>query len=192
MIVSAIVAMSRNRVIGNNNELPWHLPADLKYFKRTTLRHHVIMGRNTYYSIGRPLPNRTNIVLTRDPYFIADGIYIAHSIYEALEMAYDAGEEEVFIIGGGQVYASAMSYLDKIYVTLVDIVIDGDTYFPPLSPEEWQLVDENFYEADADNLYGYTFCTYERIQHPGTDAPLSVEDQADRDLSAGNHDQSID
>lgn len=163
MIVSAIVAVGDDLVIGKDNELPWHLPADLKYFKRKTLDHHIIMGKNTFYSIGRPLPKRYNIVLTRDPFFIADGIYVAHSIYEALEIAYDAGDDEVFIIGGAQVYRTAMEYLDKIYLTRVDISVAGDTYFPEILPSDWKLIGEVKHDADDKNKYSYAFCTYERI-----------------------------
>ena len=163
MIVSAIVAASENGVIGVDNKLPWHLPADLKYFKRKTLDHHVIMGKNTFYSIGRPLPKRTNIVLTRDPYFVADGIYVAHSVYEALEIAYDADEEEVFVIGGAQVYKAAMKFLDKIYLTRVDISVIGDTYLEKLPSDEWELTSEVKHDADEKNDYSYAFCTFERI-----------------------------
>ncbi len=162
MIVSAIVAASTDGVIGIDNKLPWHLPADLKYFKRKTLDHHVIMGKNTFYSIGRPLPKRTNIVLTRDPYFVADGIYVAHSVYEALEIAYDSGETEVFVIGGAQVYEAAKKFFDKIYLTRVDISVVGDTYLMEILPNEWDLVSEVKHDADEKNDYSYTFCTYER------------------------------
>jgi len=164
MIVSAIVAASKDGVIGVDNKLPWHLPADLKYFKRKTLDHHVVMGKNTFFSIGRPLPKRTNIVLTRDPYFVADNIYVAHSVYEALEIAYDAGEEEVFIIGGAQVYEASMKFLDKIFLTRVDISVVGDTYLPEILPTDWKLTSEVKHEADEKNEYSYTFCTYERIR----------------------------
>ncbi len=164
MIVSAIVAVSIDGVIGNDNMLPWHLPADLKYFKRKTLDHHVIMGKNTFYSIGRPLPKRSNVVLTRDPFFVADGIYVAHSVYEALEIAYEAGEEEVFVIGGAQVYRTALDYFDKIYLTRVDVSVVGDTYFPEILPSQWKLTSEIKHEADDKNDYAYTFCTYERIR----------------------------
>ncbi|MCL4147634.1 UNVERIFIED_CONTAM: hypothetical protein GTU68_003337 [Idotea baltica] len=163
MIVSAIVAASNNGVIGNDNQLPWHLPADLKYFKRKTLDHHVVMGKNTFFSIGFPLPKRTNIVLTRDPFFVADGFYVAHSVYEALEIAYEADEEEVFIIGGAQVYTASMDYLDKIYLTRVDISITGDTYLPEILPEDWKLVSETKHEPDDKNEFPYAFLTYERI-----------------------------
>lgn len=163
MIVSAIVAAGTNNVIGLDNALPWHLSADLKYFKRKTLDHHIIMGKNTFYSIGRPLPKRTNIVLTRDPYFVADGIYVAHSVYEALEIAYEAGEEEVFIIGGAQVYAASLEFVDKIYLTRVDVSLVGDTYFPEMPADQWKLVSEQAHLADEKNDHPYSFCVYERI-----------------------------
>lgn len=164
MIVSAIVAASTEGVIGVDNKLPWHLPADLKYFKRKTLDHHIIMGKNTFYSIGRPLPKRANIVLTRDPFFVADDIYVAHSVYEALEIAFEANEEEVFIIGGAQVYTASMEYLDKIYLTRVDISVAGDTYLPEILSTDWKLVSEVKHEKDDKNDYSYSFLTYERIQ----------------------------
>lgn len=163
MIVSAIVAVSENGVIGNDNELPWHLPADLKYFKRKTLDHHVIMGRNTFLSIGKPLVKRSNIVLTRDPFFLADGVQVAHSVYEALEIAHDAGEEEAFIIGGAQVYKAAMPYLDKIYLTRVDVSVEGDTYLMDIPEDEWESISEEKHEADDKNKYNYSFCTYQKI-----------------------------
>ena len=116
MIVSAIVAAAQNNVIGNDNDIPWRLSSDLKYFKRTTINHHVIMGRKTFLSMGRPLPKRTNIVLTRDLMFAGSGLLIAHSIEEALSMAYDNDEEEVFIIGGGEIYRQSMPYLSLIHI----------------------------------------------------------------------------
>ena len=164
MIVSAIVAASTNGVIGKDNELPWHISADLKYFKRRTLDHHVIMGKNTFFSIGFPLPKRTNIVLTRDPYFAADNIYVAHSVYEALELAYDGHDDEAFIIGGAQVYKASMEYLDKIYLTRVDVILEGDVFFPELDPEKWMLISEDQHEADEKNDHPYSFCIYERVR----------------------------
>ena len=166
MNVNAIVAVSKNKVIGADNKLPWYLPADLKFFKRTTLGHHIIMGRKTFLSLNKPLPKRTNIVLTRDPFFIADGVLVAHSIYEALEIAFEREEKEVFIIGGGEIYEQSLPYLDKIYLTEVDIEVDGDTYFPELPASEWQLIHEEKHEADDRNAYDYTFKTYQKIQTP--------------------------
>lgn len=164
MIVSAIVAMARNRVIGQHNQIPWYLPADLKFFKKTTLHHHVIMGRNTFLSIGRPLPLRTNIVVTRDPFFIASGCLIAHSVEEALRMAIDNGEEEAFIIGGGQIYEQSQAYWDRIYCTLVEADIDGDVFFPETNPETWTLISSEPHPADDRNAFAYTFQVLERKQ----------------------------
>lgn len=163
MIVSAIVATARNGVIGKNNEIPWYLPADLKYFKRTTIDHHVIMGRKTFESMGRPLPKRTNIVVTRDVFFIASGCLIARTIEEALGMAYDNGETEAFIIGGGEIYRQSMKYCDRIYLTEIDIEPEGDVFFPEMDAAEWALSSSEAHPADEKNEWAYTFKVYERI-----------------------------
>ncbi|MBY5958179.1 type 3 dihydrofolate reductase [Membranicola marinus] len=163
MILSAIVAISSNNVIGKDNDLPWYLPADLKYFKKTTLGHPVIMGRKSYESIGRPLPKRTNIVVTRDPYFISSNILVAHSIGEAVELARDTDSEEVFIIGGAMVYEHSLPHLNRLYITEVHGEFEGDTFFPEWNPEEWKLVSEEPHLADDKNEYNYVFKVYERI-----------------------------
>lgn len=162
MIVSAIVAAAKNNVIGKDNEIPWYLPADFAYFKKTTLNHHVLMGRNCFRSIGRPLPKRTNIVITRDPFFSADGVLVAHSIEEALGMAFDNGEEEVFILGGGEIYRESMDLWDKLYLTEVDIEPEGDVYFPEINADEWQETWRETHQADEKNECGYTFRILER------------------------------
>lgn len=162
MIVSAIAAMAQNRVIGYENRIPWYLPADLKYFKRTTLNHHIIMGRKSFQSIGKPLPKRTNVVITRDPFFVASNVLIARSIEGALEIAYDNGEEEAFIIGGGQIYEQSRQYWDRLYLTVVDIEVKGDVYFPAIEEDEWRLVSEERHAADERNEYSYAFQVYER------------------------------
>jgi dihydrofolate reductase len=164
MTISAILAMSKNRVIGKDNQIPWHLSADLKYFKRTTLNHHIIMGRKTFLSIGNPLPKRTNVVLTRNPFFIASNVLVATSIEEGLQLARDNGEEETFIIGGGEIYRQSMPYLDKIYLTLIEVEVEGDVFFPELDESQWQLVSEEAHKADDKNEYNYSFLIYERIQ----------------------------
>ena len=163
MTISAIVAISKNRVIGNENDIPWYLPADLKYFKKTTLNHPIIMGRNTFQSIGKPLPKRANIVLTRNPFFIASGCLITHSLEQALELAFDHEDEEVFIIGGGQIYELALPYLDKIYLTEVDLEVPGEVFFPILPDDEWKEVAAEAHQADEKNEYAYTFKIYTRI-----------------------------
>ncbi|MFN0016560.1 MAG: dihydrofolate reductase [Saprospiraceae bacterium] len=164
MIVSAIVAVAKNGVIGKDNEIPWYLPADLAYFKRTTLEHHVIMGRNSFHSIGRPLPKRVNVVVTRDPFFAAEGVLVAHSVEEALGIAFDNGEAEAFIIGGGAIYRDSMDIWDKIYLTEVDIVPAGDVFFPEIDFSEWKETWREVHQADEKNEYVYTFRILERIQ----------------------------
>ncbi|MEM6316311.1 MAG: type 3 dihydrofolate reductase [Bacteroidota bacterium] len=164
MTTSAIVAISNNRVIGNDNDIPWYLPADLKYFKRRTLNHHIIMGRKTFQSIGRPLPKRTNIVLTRDMFFAATNCLIAHSLEHALTLAKDNGETEAFIIGGGQIYEMALPLLDKIYLTEVDVEVEGDVVFPFLPPNEWVEVSAEAHRADEKNAHDYVFKVFERVE----------------------------
>jgi len=163
MIVSAIVATADNNVIGKDNDIPWYLPADLKYFKKTTLNHHIIMGRKSFESIGRPLPKRTNIVISRNPYFIATNCIKASSVEEALTIAHDNGEEEAFIIGGGQIYELSKAYWDRVYLTEVHAKVNGDIYFPPLLEENWRLISEEAHQADEKNEYDFTFKVLERI-----------------------------
>jgi dihydrofolate reductase len=152
MIISAIAAMSSNRVIGREGDLPWHLPRDMRFFKETTMGHYIIMGRNNFASMNyRPLRGRTNIVLTRDPFFITSSAIVAHAIEEALSIALDAGEEEVFIIGGGEIYKQSIHLWDKIYLTEVIKEIAGDTYFPEIDMNEWQLTSSGYFEADEKN-----------------------------------------
>lgn len=168
MLVSAIVATAKNNVIGKNNQIPWYLPADLAYFKRTTLDHHVLMGRNCFQSIGRPLPKRTNIVITRDPFFTAEGVLVAHSIEEALGLAFDNGEQEAFIIGGGAIYRESMDLWDRVYLTEVDLTVDGDVFFPELTPGDWRETWREHHEPDAKNEWAYTFRILERVEEePG-------------------------
>lgn len=163
MIVSAIVAISKNRVIGRDNEIPWHLSGDMKFFKRTTMDHHVIMGRKTFLSMGRPLPKRTNIVITRDLYFIASGCIIARSIEEALEIAFDNEETEAFIIGGGEIYQQSLGYWDKIYLTEVDVEIpDGEVFFPELNLDKWRTLSTDKFPADENNDHAYQIKVLER------------------------------
>lgn len=162
MLVSAIVATAHNNVIGKDNDIPWYLPADLKYFKKKTLHHHIIMGRKNYQSIGRPLPKRTNVIITRDPFFIASNCIVKSSLEEALEAAHDNGEEEAFIIGGGMIYELSQSYWDRVYLTEVDLKVEGDIYFPKLDLEKWKLVSSEPHEADEKNEFNYTFKLFER------------------------------
>jgi dihydrofolate reductase len=158
MIISAIAAMSSNRVIGRDGDLPWDLPRDMRYFMRTTTGHHVIMGRRNFASMGyRPLRNRVNIVLTRDPFFITSSAIVLHSLEEALAYAQAEGETEAFIIGGGEIYAHSMPYLDKIYLTEVMTELPGDTYFPELDRDAWALASSEHFDADERNAYSMRF-----------------------------------
>jgi dihydrofolate reductase len=163
MIISAIVATAKNGVIGKDNEIPWYLPADFAYFKRVTLNHHIIMGRNCYESIGRPLPKRTNIIVTRNLFYIATGCITVHSIAEGLQIAQQNDETEAFIIGGGEIYKQTMHLLDKIYVTEVDLDTEGDVFFPELIPAEWRLISEEKHPKDEKNEWNFTFKIFERI-----------------------------
>lgn len=158
MIISAIVAMNTLRVIGKEGDLPWHLPRDMRYFKETTMGHHIIMGRNNFASMDyKPLRGRTNIVLTRDPFFITSSALVMHSIEEALSYCHSAGEEEAFIIGGGEIYAQSMHLVDKIYLTVVTNEVAGDTYFPEIDMNEWTLFSSQLAEADEKNEFPMRF-----------------------------------
>ncbi len=164
MIVSAIVAMNQQSAIGAKGQIPWYLSADLKYFRKMTTPHHVIMGRQTFESIGKPLSNRINIILTRDPFYLSTGCLIAHSIQEALEIAADHGEKEAFIIGGAQIYQTALPLLDKLYITRVDLeVLDADAFFPTIDYKEWELISSASFPADEKNKWPYSFEVYSKL-----------------------------
>jgi len=165
MTISTIVAVANNFAIGKDNQIPWYLPADLKYFKKTTLGHHIIMGRKCFQSIGRPLPKRTNVVLSRDPLFIISSTVMAYSIEEALAIAHENGEDEVFIIGGGMIYEQTKDLWDKLYLTEVDIdVPDADIFFPTIDWEQWNLISEQKCHPDEKNKYNYRFSIHQRKQ----------------------------
>lgn len=157
--ISLIVAMSENRVIGRGNALPWRLPDDLKHFKRITTGHAVVMGRKTYDSMGKPLANRRNIVITRQGGFRAEGVTVAHSVEEAIAQA---GEGEVFIIGGAEIYKAAMPFVTRMYVTLIGADMEGDTYFPEFSRSEWRLIEQTEHPADERHAHAMNFQTYVR------------------------------
>ena len=162
MLLSAIVACANNRIIGKDNQMPWYLPVDLAYFKRTTLDHHVIMGRNSLVSMGRPLPKRTNIVVTRDPFFIASGCVIAHSIAEAVQIAEQNGETEAFILGGGEIFRQSVDLWDRLYLTEIDLDTEGDVFFPELDWSAWRLVSEQPHFKDDKNAFDCVFKIFER------------------------------
>lgn len=164
MTISTIVAVAKNNIIGKDNDIPWYLPADLKYFKKVTLNHHIVMGKNCFYSIGRPLPKRTNIVLSRDPFLTISNCIVAHSIEEAVDIARSNGEEEVFVIGGGQIYEQSQELWDKIYLTEVDVEVEGDIYFPQIDEQKWKLISSEAHQPDEKNEYNYTFKVFERIE----------------------------
>lgn len=161
MLLSLIVAMSSNGVIGRDGRLPWRLPEDLRRFKRLTTGHHVIMGRRTFDEIGRPLPGRTNIVITRDRTWRPEGVRVVHSLDEALA-AVDPAETETFIIGGAAIYALALPRADRLYITRVEAAVPGDTCFPPFDEAAWRRTKFEHHPADAKHAHAMTFEVYER------------------------------
>lgn len=162
MIVSLIVAMDRSGGIGKDNQVPWHLSDDLKRFKTLTMGHHIIMGRKTYESIGKNLPGRVSVVITRKPDFFEEGALVANSFEEALQLARDAGENEAFIIGGGQIYSLALPLANRIYLTQVDTQAECDVFFPEFDLDQWVSTQTTFHEADDRNQYSYTIKTLEK------------------------------
>ena len=164
MSISIIVAASENGVIGRDGALPWHLPADLKRFKKLTLGHAVIMGRKTYQSIleslGRPLPKRRSVVLSRDPDYQAPGAELASGLEQALALL--AGDDETFVIGGASVFAEALPKADRLYLTRVHAEVEGDVFFPEVDLSSWNLISEERHEADDRHAYPFSFLDYER------------------------------
>jgi dihydrofolate reductase len=158
LIISAIVAMASNRVIGNRGDIPWKIPGEQKMFKEITLGHTVIMGRKTYESIGRPLPGRTNVVITRQSGYQADGCIVVHDLNSAIQSC-PAEENEAFICGGGQLYQEAMSATDRIYLTVLSREVEGDTYFPEISETEFKLSRSDH----IDGVEPYEFVVYDRF-----------------------------
>ncbi|MBZ5486426.1 dihydrofolate reductase [Halomonas aquamarina] len=163
--VAMIVAMSKNRIIGVEGNLPWHLPEDLKFFKRMTQAKPLVMGRKTYTSIGKPLPNRLNIVITRDKTFAHDGVRVCHELADALALAdqqatIDAAEE-IMVMGGGEIYRQALPYAQRLYITEVDVEVEGDTSFPEIASGEWREV-QRVAGTPAEGQPAYDFVIYER------------------------------
>jgi dihydrofolate reductase len=159
MILSIIVAIAKNHAIGKDNKLLWHLPNDLKHFKDTTSGHTVIMGRKTFDSVGKPLPKRRNIVITRQAISI-EGCEVVDSLQAAVALC--KAEDEVFIVGGAEIYRQAIPLTDRIYLTIIDHDFEGDTFFPELNPDEWQETKHEDFEPDEKNKYKYKFITLER------------------------------
>jgi len=161
-MTTIVVAMGKNNEIGSDNQLLWHLPKDLKHFKEITSGHPVIMGRKTYESIGKPLPNRTNIVISRKKDWFEEGILIVGSIKEAVKFAKKI-DEDIFIIGGGTIYDQTMEIVDKLEVTLVEPNLEADTYFPKIDSKIWKKTNEICHEKDEKNQYDFCFQTFEKI-----------------------------
>lgn len=166
MIISLIAALTRNRVIGLNNGLPWHLPDDMKYFMQTTKAHHVVMGRKNYDSIPekfRPLPNRTNIVVTRQKDFKAPGCTVVHSLGEGIDLARNGGEQEVFVIGGSDMYQLALPVSHRLYLTEIETELFGDTHFPQFDRAQWKETSRKHHPADDRHAYSFDFVVYDRL-----------------------------
>lgn len=156
--ISLIVAMARNRVIGRNNTLPWHLPADLKHFKALTMGHHIVMGRKTYESIGKPLPGRTSVVVTRNTGYSAPGVIVANSLDAAIAAC--GNDEEIFVIGGAELYRQAINHADRIYLTEIEADIAGDAHFTEFDSSLWLETERVSHAPDEKNAHTYHFITY--------------------------------
>lgn len=157
-MITLIAAAAENNALGKDNDLLWHLPEDFKRFKQITSGHHIIMGRKTFESFPKPLPNRTHIIITRQEDYLAEGCLVVHSLEEAIEIA--PQNEEVFIIGGAQIYKQALPFADKIDLTRVHIELDADAFFPEFNTSEWDLVFSEKHFKDEKHQYDFTFETY--------------------------------
>ena len=169
MLISIIVGLGHDHVIGKDNDMPWHLSADLRYFAKTTKGHPIIMGRKCYESIGRPLPKRKNIIITRNEAFQAEGCTVVHSLKQALEEAAnyytttEASQTEAFVIGGGEIYRQALSLADRLYLTYIDVTVEGgDVFFPTFDETQWKTIQEEAHQKDEKNAYDYKFVVLER------------------------------
>ncbi|TMM32311.1 dihydrofolate reductase [Polaribacter aestuariivivens] len=162
-MITVIAAIAKNNALGKNNDLIWHLPADLKRFKKITTGHYILMGRNTFESIGKPLPNRTTVIITRNKNYFKDGCLIAHSLEEALELAKE--EEKIFIIGGAQIYKETIEkdLADQLDITIVHKSFEADVYFPEINPKVWKIISKEDFKADEKNKYDYSFVSYQKI-----------------------------
>jgi dihydrofolate reductase len=156
-MISLVVAVSENNAIGKNNQLLWHLPNDLKFFKNTTWGGAVIMGRKTFESVNKPLPGRTNIVITKQVNWTSENVIVVNSIEAAIQKAKDLNFKDIFIIGGGEIYKESMSIADKIYLTKVHTTIEGDTYFPELQNDKWKMISNKDFSADEKHVFDYSF-----------------------------------
>ena len=163
-VISLIVAAATNNAIGKNNQLLWHLPQDLKFFKNTTWGFPVIMGRKTFESVNKPLPGRTNIVISSNPYWKAENVVSAINLDDAITKAAETNSNQIFIIGGGEIYKQAMLLADNIYLTRVHSKIDGDIFFPIIDEKVWELVSYRDYDADEKHAYDYSFQFWEKYK----------------------------
>ncbi|MFJ7469722.1 dihydrofolate reductase [Peribacillus frigoritolerans] len=155
-MISLMVAMDQNRVIGKNNKLPWHLPADLQYFKKVTMGHPIVMGRKTFESIGRVLPGRENVIVTRNQEFKAEGCVVLHDIAQ-IKMFADNHDEEVFVIGGAEIFKEILPFTDRLYITEIHETFEGDTFFPEIDENEWDEISSNPGEIDEKNRFAHDF-----------------------------------
>lgn len=162
-MISLVVAAAENNAIGKNNQLLWHLPNDLKFFKNTTWAGVVIMGRKTIESVNKPLPGRLNIVVTNNKDWKVDGVMVAHNLEEAIALARKENFKEISVIGGGAIYKQSMTLADIIYMTRVHTTIDGDTFFPEINKADWHLAEKNDFSKDAKHAYDYSFEKWEKI-----------------------------
>lgn len=162
-MIKILVACDENRVIGKDNQLIWHLPADLKRFKSLTTGHVILMGRKTYESIGKPLPNRTTIVITRQVDFQAEGTITVHSVEEAILKAKSLTREDIFIVGGAEIYSLSLDLADQLLVTQLHDIFEGDAFFPEISADTWEIVDRERGLTDEKNPFQYSYITYQKI-----------------------------
>jgi len=165
MTISIIAAVAKNQVIGKGNDLPWRLPDDMKFFMQTTNGHHVIMGRKNYESLPekfKPLPNRTNIVVTRQRNYQAPGCMIVHELSDGISLAKKNDEKELFIIGGAEIYKLALPMTDVLYLTEIDVEMEGDTFFPPWDKKEWKEVSTQHHAADSKHQFAFDFKVYKK------------------------------
>jgi len=160
-MITIIAAIAKQNALGKNNQLIWHLPADLKRFKQVTSNHHVIMGRKTYESLGKPLPNRTNIIITRNRDFKAEGCIIVNSLQQAIDASKD--DQNPYILGGAEIYKQAIEFVDKLDLTFVHHTFDADAFFPNIDTAIWKETSREDFKADEKNKYDFSFVTFERF-----------------------------
>lgn len=171
MTISLVAAVAQNRVIGKNNDLPWHLPDDMKFFMRTTKGHYVILGRKNYESLPakfKPLPDRINIVVTRQKHYNAPGCILVNTLEEALRIAQDHDEKEAMVIGGSEIYTLSLPYAHRLYLTEILAEVAGDVHFPEFNKKEWKEVSRVHHATDERHVYAFDFVVYERTTAPET------------------------